>query len=62
MQNMIDIRQLLKKYHSFIYTGNERTDLDLMQTELRDLYDNHLISVQTYQTAILIIRKRLSEL
>jgi len=59
---MIDVRQLLRKYQSFIYTGNEQTDLDLMQTELKDLYENHLISIQTYQTATLIIRKRLSEL
>lgn len=54
---MIDVRKLLKKYHSFIYTGNRKVDIDLMTQEIKALHDNHLIPTTDYQQAILILRK-----
>lgn len=62
LKDMIDVRKLLKKYHSFIYTGNRRVDLDLMAQEIKALHDNHLISTADYQQAILILRKELRNL
>jgi len=59
---MIDLRQLLKRYNSFIYTGDQVVDLDLMTTEVKNLYDNNLITIQEYQTAMVIIRRRLREI
>lgn len=57
MKNMIDVRNLLKKYHSFIYTGDQRTDLELMMIEIKTLYDNKLLSIEEYQEAMLVIRQ-----
>lgn len=62
MKDMIDVRHLLKKYHSFIYTGNRKVDLDLMLQEIKMLYDNRLIVLEDYQQATLILRQELRNL
>lgn len=54
---MYDVRDLLKQFGIFIYTGNRIGDLEIMSDELRELYDLKLIQISTYQTAQLIIRK-----
>lgn len=59
---MVDIRNLLKKYNSFIYTGDRKQDLFLMRDEIKSLYENKLITIGKYNEAILIIRKELREL
>lgn len=62
MKDMIDVRNLLKKYHSFIYTGNRKVDIDLMLQEIKSLYDNRLIALELYQQATLILRRELRQL
>ena len=57
MKNVYDVQQLLKRFGVFVYTGDRSSDLSMMQMELRDLYDNRLIDVATYQQGILILRK-----
>ena len=37
MKTVYDVRQLLKRFSIFIYTGNRIADLDLMEDELKDL-------------------------
>lgn len=54
---MYDVRNLLKRFGIFIYTGDRLGDLEIMSDELRELYDLKLIRISTYQTAQLIIRK-----
>jgi uncharacterized protein YqgQ len=53
---MYDIQQLLKRFGTIIYTGNQIADLELIQEEVREFYNQKLIDVNEYKTAILIIR------
>ncbi|RZT22375.1 MULTISPECIES: YqgQ family protein [Fictibacillus] len=56
MKTMYDVQQLLKRFGTIIYTGNPAADLELIQEEIRELYNQKLIDVNEYKTAILIIR------
>lgn len=62
MKTIYDVRQLLKRYGVFIYTGNRLGDIELMEYEIRDLYKMKILSIQEYQLAILIIRNERSDL
>ncbi|MEK4028813.1 MULTISPECIES: YqgQ family protein [Bacillaceae] len=57
MKMMWDVQQLLKRYGIFIYVGDRLADLDLMEAELRDLYDSQLLEVRDFQQALLVIRQ-----
>ncbi|EIT85162.1 hypothetical protein A374_10480 [Fictibacillus macauensis ZFHKF-1] len=56
MKTVYDVQQLLKRYGIFVYTGHPKGDLELMQEELRGLYDMRLITIADYQKAVLILR------
>lgn len=62
MKTVLDVRNLLKKFGVFIYTGDRIGDLELMQAELKGLYEVKLIDVMTYQNAIVILKKEISDL
>ncbi len=53
---MYDVQQLLKRFGTFIYTGNKIADLELIQEEVRELYEQKLIDVNEFKHAIIIIR------
>lgn len=57
LKMMWDVQQLLKRYGIFIYVGDRLADLDLMEAELRDLYDSQLLEVRDFQQALLVIRQ-----
>lgn len=57
MNNMYEVREYLRRYNAFIYTGNKYTDLDLIETELSELKENTFIENDLYLKFILIIRK-----
>jgi len=48
MESMYDVRQLLKRYGVFVYTGNRIGDIELMEGEIKDLYHFHMIDIHTY--------------
>lgn len=58
---MYDVMQLLKKYGTVIYTKNRLVDLEMMEDEIRELYQLEIIDVKTFQQAILLIRNAKSE-
>lgn len=62
MKTMYDVRNILKRFGIFVYTGNRAGDLDMIYSEIKELYKLNLISLTTYQTATLIIRKESSHL
>lgn len=62
MKTVLDVRNLLKKYGVFIYTGDRIGDLELMQAEIRELYEVKLIDLMTYKSAILVLKKEMSDL
>lgn len=59
MQTMYDVQQLLKRFGIFIYVGNRKADLELMEIELSELYRSKVISGNEYQTALLVLRKEM---
>jgi uncharacterized protein YqgQ len=56
MKNVYEIQQFLKKYGTVIYVGDRVADLELMESELKDLYQAQLIETKELQTALLILR------
>ncbi|MDV2683190.1 YqgQ family protein [Alkalihalophilus sp. As8PL] len=56
MKTLFDVMQLLKKYGIFIYTGERAVDLELMEEEIRELYQMKMIEAEKFQQALLIIK------
>ena len=59
---MIDVYDLLKRFGTFIYTGDRIGDLELIEDEIKELYKSKMIEQKQYQAAILIIRYEISKL
>lgn len=57
LKTMWDVQQLLKRYGIFVYVGDRLADLDLMEAEIKDLYDSKLLEVKDFQQAVLILRQ-----
>ena len=56
MKTIYDIQQFLKSYGSFVYVGDRLADLELMEDELKEIYQSRLIEPREFQTAIMILR------
>ena len=56
MKTIYDIQQLLKKYGTIIYVGQRLSDLQLMEAELKELYQSQLIETRDFQTALFLLR------
>ncbi len=57
MNTVYDVQQLLKKFGIIVYIGDRLADLEMMETEIRELYAEHLISQEDFQHSVLILRK-----
>jgi uncharacterized protein YqgQ len=57
MNTFYDVQQLLKKHGTIIYTKDRQLDLELMEEELRELYNWKMIETHVFQQSLLIIRK-----
>ncbi|WP_462412217.1 YqgQ family protein [Neobacillus sp. Marseille-QA0830] len=56
MKTVYDIQQFLKNFGTLIYIGDREADLQLMEAELKDMYQSQLIDTKDFQTALLILR------
>jgi len=56
MKTIYDIQQFLKRFGTIIYIGDRIGDLELMEAELKDLYQAQLIEPREYQSALLLVR------
>ncbi|MGE7922002.1 YqgQ family protein [Viridibacillus arvi] len=61
MKTVYDVMQFLKRFGTFIYTKDRVADLELMEDEIRELYSSHLIDIQDYQLALMILRQEISK-
>ncbi|MBB5148815.1 MULTISPECIES: YqgQ family protein [Ureibacillus] len=61
MKTILDIRNILKQYGSFIYTGDRLGDLMMMEDEIRELYKSQVIDPKEFQSALLIIRNEIKK-
>lgn len=57
METVYDVMQLLKRFGTFVYTGDRNADLILMEMEVRQLHDNGLITQQEFLKSVLILKK-----
>jgi uncharacterized protein YqgQ len=62
MKTIYDIQQLLKKFGMIIYTGDRIADLELMEEEVKQLFQANLIEPKDYQMAILLLRQEIRKL
>lgn len=61
MKSILDIRQLLKRYGTYIYTGDKIGDLEMMEDEVRELYQSGVLDAKSYGTAMLLIKQEISK-
>lgn len=54
-----EVRRLLKRFHIYIYTGNDTDDAVLMELELEDLHEMKLLEDHEYLRAKMILRQKL---
>ena len=59
MKTIYDIQQYLKKFGTLIYVGDRVADLELMESEVKELYHAQLMDIRDYQMAILLLRQEL---
>ena len=57
MVSMYDVQQVLKRFGTYVYTGNRLGDIDLMEQEINELYQLEFIGLNEYQLAKLILKK-----
>ncbi|OXS80400.1 YqgQ family protein [Domibacillus enclensis] len=60
MRTIFDVQQLLKRYGVFVYIGNRVADLQLMELELKQLYQSQLVEPKEYQMALLLLRQQIA--
>ncbi|WP_096153411.1 MULTISPECIES: YqgQ family protein [Bacillus] len=61
MKSIVDVRKLLTKYGAFIYIGDKKADLELMEDEIRELYRSNVLDASDFQSAMIIIRSELAK-
>ncbi|TLS36322.1 YqgQ family protein [Pseudalkalibacillus caeni] len=59
MKTIYEVQQLLKRFGTFIYTGDRIGDLELMEEELRELNGYGIIDQKEYTAALMVIRGEL---
>ena len=57
METVYDVMQLLKRFGTFVYTGDRNADLILLEMEIRQLYDNGLITQKEFAQSLLVLRR-----
>jgi uncharacterized protein YqgQ len=61
MNTFYDVQQLLKGFVIIIYLGVRLADLDLMEWELKELYQSNMVDIMDYQKARLIVRHEIQK-
>jgi len=56
LKTIYEIQQFLKKFGTIIYIGDRVSDLELMESEFKELFNSQLIETSVYQNALLLLR------
>jgi len=62
VNSVYDVRMLLKRFGTFIYSRDRIGDLVMMESELEDLFNMHFITKEEYITGKLILQKEINKL
>lgn len=57
-----ELLQALKPYHSFIYTGDKLSDLDLIEEDVKELRKLGLVEQAFFRDAMLVIMKERNQI
>lgn len=57
MKTLYDVQQLFKQFGIYIYVGARIYDIELMQIELKKIYESQLIDKDTYLVAWHILKR-----
>lgn len=60
MQTMAEVRRLLKRFGTIIYTGDRQGDIELMLDEVKELRHFGMIDQETYQKAMAVLLQQSS--
>lgn len=55
--SLLEVRELLKRFHIIVYTGNQADDALVMEAELEDLHEMRLIEDEEYIRARMILKR-----
>lgn len=61
MKDLLSVIMLLKRFGVYIYTGNRSHDIELIQSEVKDLYESGLLPKEDYLQAVLVLRSELAK-
>lgn len=61
MKDLLGVILLLKRFGIYVYAGNRKDDIALMQLEVKDLFDSGLLLKEDYLKAVLILRHESSK-
>lgn len=59
METIYDVQQFLKKYGTIIYVGDRVGDLQLMKSEIKELYQSQLIKEQEFDSAMRLLNQEI---
>ncbi|MYL19772.1 DUF910 family protein [Halobacillus litoralis] len=60
MKTIYDVQQFLKKFGTIIYIGDRTADLEMMEDEIRELYQSQCMTTEDYQKAVLLLRSEIA--
>ncbi|WP_243290554.1 YqgQ family protein [Bacillus sp. FJAT-47783] len=61
MKTIYDVQQLLKRFGTIIYIGDRLADLELMEEELKQLYQSQFVDTKEFQMAVLLLRQEMQK-
>lgn len=62
MNDYFGVLQLLKRFGIYVYTGDRKDDIAMVESEVKDIYDNGLLMKEDYVKALLILRQEAAKL
>jgi uncharacterized protein YqgQ len=57
LKSIYDVQKLLIQYGTLIYIGDRLADLELMEEELRELYQSKIIDAHEFKLGLLIVKQ-----
>lgn len=58
VQTVYDVQQYLKRFGTFIYTGDRDADLHLMLEEMQEMHRINIIDDELYEQALEILQRK----
>ncbi|WCK55693.1 DUF910 family protein [Aneurinibacillus sp. Ricciae_BoGa-3] len=57
IKNILQVRDLLRRFGIAIYTGDRMGDYEMMEDEIRELYKEKLLEIQEFSSAMSVLKR-----